>query len=525
MLVVNRPIAYSTVLRTLFYGNCVLLLALACGCSSTGPDPSWRKTYPNCTVYGSPRAADLNRDGVDDLIIGSGGAEWSASDTAFLALNGKTGDILWRVPGRNQIVGSAVFQDITGDNVPDVFLGGRSAELRAINGATGAVIWEFFKSNEEHAHEKKGWYNFTTPQLIADQNGDGYQDLLIGNGGNAMIKPHDPNRPVGLLLIVSAKDAKVLAKATVPDGHEIYMSPVISSMGERTSNPSIFFGTGGETMPGHFYRTTLADLLKNDISTAIPLVASETAKGFIASPVLTDLTGDGILDVVQNAVEGRMFAFDGKTNQMLWDNRFLNTECYVSPTPGYFNDDDVPDFFMAHSVGVWPHFQKVVDVAALDGKTGRIIGRHEYLDCAFTFAAPLTVDMNGDGYTEVVMGCNKQSNPIEFREGQKFAHKLLFWDIHNHHKQYLPDSIQGVNWASTPLLGDLDKDGRTDLVCFAEATNRENNPEDASYQRPLGINVMRRMLTDFSPEQVYWGGYLGSAGTSVFTRKRQKVSQ
>lgn len=498
-----------------------LLIWLA-ACSATTGDPTWKRSYPNITAYGSPRVADLTGDGVQDIIIGTGSAEWSRTDTGFVALDGQTGKMLWHVPARNQIVGSAVLYDISGDSIPDVILGGRSAELRAINGRTGTVIWEFFKTDSTYGHKKAGWQNFTTPQLIADQNHDGYQDLLIANGGDATIFPGHPKRPAGLLLIISSKDRKVIAKATVPDGRETYMSPIISDMGRPTDNPTILFGTGGETMPGHLYRTTLNDLLKNDISKATPLVTSKIDKGFIASPVLTDLTGDGVYDIVQNAVEGWMMAFDGATNQMLWDNRFLGTECYVSPTPGYFNDNDVPDFFMMHSVGTWPNFEKVVDVAVLDGKTGKIMGRHEYIDCAFTFAAPLTVDVNGDGFTEVVMGCNRQSNAIQYRPADQFVFKLMFWDIHNRDKRFLTDSLQGVNWASTPYIGDLEGDNRTDLICFTEATNRENNPEVASYQRPLGINVMRKLVVDFPADRIYWGGYLGSQQNSVFTRKRTR---
>jgi len=57
-------------------------------------------------------------------------------DSAIIALKGKNGEILWMVPADDQIFGSASLMDITGDGVVDVFIGGRSAELQAINGKT-----------------------------------------------------------------------------------------------------------------------------------------------------------------------------------------------------------------------------------------------------------------------------------------------------------------------------------------------------------------------------------------------------
>ena len=45
---------------------------------------------------GSPRATNINNDGVLDIIIGSG-FEWAEKgDSALNAINGKNGDLLWR---------------------------------------------------------------------------------------------------------------------------------------------------------------------------------------------------------------------------------------------------------------------------------------------------------------------------------------------------------------------------------------------------------------------------------------------
>src|SRR5688572_4386263 len=94
------------------------------------PD-SWSNIFYGIGTNSSPRAADLNRDGVLDIVLGAGGREFDSTDMAVLALDGSNGKILWTVSGTNQMVGSAAFKDISGDGVPDVFIGGRTAQFYA----------------------------------------------------------------------------------------------------------------------------------------------------------------------------------------------------------------------------------------------------------------------------------------------------------------------------------------------------------------------------------------------------------
>lgn len=98
---------------------------------------------PGIGSFSSPRVADLNNDSVGDIILGAGRLEFQACDSAVFALDGKTGEMLWKVSAKDQIFGSATLKDITYDGIPDVFINGRSAELIAINGKSGEIIWRF----------------------------------------------------------------------------------------------------------------------------------------------------------------------------------------------------------------------------------------------------------------------------------------------------------------------------------------------------------------------------------------------
>lgn len=100
----------------------------------------WETEIPGIGSSSSPRAIDLNNDGVKDIVMGGGAAEFESTDFGVIAIDGASGELLWNVPARNQVIGSARFLDLTGDRTPDVLIGGRSAVFYAINGATGELI-------------------------------------------------------------------------------------------------------------------------------------------------------------------------------------------------------------------------------------------------------------------------------------------------------------------------------------------------------------------------------------------------
>ena len=494
----------------------LLIIFLFSHCHSSQENYAlWQANYPLTTAYSSPRTADLNQDGVLDIVIGTGSGEWIYTEVGVVAINGANGKRLWHLPARNQVVGSAIFYDITGDRIDDVFIGGRSAELKAIDGATGKLIWEFFASDDAHAPKRFGWFNFTTPQLIPDQNADGFKDLLVSNGGDATLLANNPNRPIGKLLIISSKDKEIIAEANMPDNRETYFSPLLLNNLADPSNPSLIFGSGGETLNGHLYRTTLKDLLNRDISKAIPLISTQQ-KGVIAPSILADITQDGVLDIVQNIVEGKTIAIDGKTNRKLWEVSFSNTEAYNQPAVGYFNEDNIPDFFINFSKGVWPSFQPLIYYAFIDGKTGNIIYQSQLKGHGFSFTSPLSLDMNEDNISEVLLAVNQKDST---QDKGKNATKLLCLDVKNKKNYFLEDELEGTNWACTPWIGDLDNDQKTDIIYVSAMVEKEHDPESAFYSIPKQMSIKRYILGSLNPKKVFWGSYMGNNYDGIFRKE------
>ncbi len=61
--------------------------------------------------------------------------------------------------------------------------------------------------------------------------------------------------------MISCKTGKILSQATVPDNRETYLSVICW-------DSTVLFGTGGESIGGHLYRTSLNDIIRSDISNA-----------------------------------------------------------------------------------------------------------------------------------------------------------------------------------------------------------------------------------------------------------------
>jgi outer membrane protein assembly factor BamB len=463
---------------------------------------SWNAKFKGIGLFSSPRVTDLTGDGIGDIIFGAGREEFKACDSAVIALNGLNGEVLWRVPSVDHIFCSAMLMDITNDQVDDIFIGGRSAEFMAIDGRTGKVLWKFDK--------KKGgakWFNFYTGQFIKDQDEDGVEDILISNGGNVLAPPFETkNRYPGNLVLLSSKTGKLLAYASMPDGKETYISVVAMPMKDK-SDYKIIFGTGGETIGGNLYATTLSDLLKGDISKATVLDSSPD-KGYIGPPLWIDINNDGTHDIVANAVEGKLIAFDGITYKPLWSVKMPETEAYSSVAPGYFTgDDNIPDFFVSYAVGQWPDLGWSRQFM-VNGASGKIA----YTDSlgSYQTSTPVILDVDGDGIDEAVLSVNIVS--YDFLERASFQNILVLIDFKRSEALQLTNGSPGSNISSTPWIGDLDKDGLLDII-YCHGTNTRKT---YSFQ---GLQV-NRMATDIPIKSaIKWGGYMGSKYNAIFEKR------
>ncbi len=441
--------------------------------------------------------------------MGAAKAENQYTDHGVLAFDGATGKLLWKHPADDQVFGSAVFQDITEDQVADIFINGRSGVFKAINGSNGELLWEFKYQFEDDPVLQYAKFNFYNSVKIPDQNQDGFHDILTVNGGNVKAAPHsEEDRFPGVLMILDSSSGKILAADTMPDGRESYLSPILFNPSpESNQDPMVIFGTGGETISGNLYLASLKDLMSSNLSNSRRLL-SESGHGFIAPPVLVDLNRDGVRDIIAVSHASTISAIDGNTLKILWQQQINGTECSSSFAVGHFNDDPTPDLVTMVSKGTWPESTRAVQVM-LDGRTGEI-GFMDSLGCV-GFSSPGAVDLNGDGFDEAIFSITEydcevgvNGNPAEVN------HRLVAINFVTNQVIKLDQLQQFKNLFSTPWLGDLDDDGYLDIVHGVYYSPK------ADMLSFLGMNL-RRISTHFKMRnRPYWGTYMGTMGDGVF---------
>lgn len=478
----------------------ILLIFLIFFSGEIAAQQSWTKDYPHLGTFSSPRLTDLNGDGIKDIIVGAGRLEFEQSDSAVLALDGNTGNIIWKKHCNDQIFGSAALKDINGDNVEDVFIGGRSAELIAVDGKSGKTIWQFNK--QKYKSPGRNWFSFYNPQFIPDQNNDGMEDILVSNGGDVMAAPYNPMRPAGKLVVIDPLNGNIITEALMPDGKETYMS-VSVLRGETNKSSKIIFGTGGETVGGSLFIATLDDVMKGNLSASIKL-ASSADRGFIAPAVWADINADSVPDIIANAVDGRMLAFSGKNYQPLWTMEVAGTEVYSSLCIGHFTKDSIPDFFVSYAKGKWPNLEQTSQYL-VNGANGKI----EFADSVgyYQTSTPVAIDLNDDGQDEAILSINFQS--LDSNGLKTFFNTLMVFAFGAVEEIQLNDGLPGHNIASTPWIGDMDNDNKLDIVTCTS----NNKYKTYSFD---GLTVTRFKTDIPIKRKIIWGSYMGSSYDGIY---------
>ena len=484
-------------------GSIKILFCISILCFSYASNAQqWNSFKEGPRTSCSPNSTDLNGDGVEDIVMGSvdqTNVGPNMPPEGFVTVfDGETGDIIWEIGTRHEIFTKPMFMDISGDGVMDVFIGGRAAQYMAIDGSNGNVLWEFWPASNGNFYAA-GWGNFYNGQFIDDINGDNVMDILTVNGGGGQSEA-EIDRVTGRLVIISGADGSMLKSATVPEEKESYVPPLLH---EENGIAKVFFGTGGETIGGSYYKVPLSDLLNEDVSGATAIVSSEN-KGFINPMSLVDLTGDQIYDYVIPFIYENLTAINGATGEEIWMYSVPGAEVYNAPTIGNFGGiDETPDILTVFLIGDWPHYTSN-KIVVLDGKNSTIIYENE--ECIEQFGTAAALDTNDDGIDEAIIMLNtiELFNPDSsdaIVRTQLSLIDVVAQDITG----MTPVNDNAMAFYNSALVKDIDGNGKADIIYsysnVVGVSGGDVNTEDYS---------IFRLNSFIDGSNISWAGYMGN---------------
>lgn len=181
----------------------------------------------------------------------------------------------------------------------------------------------------------------------------------------------------------------------------------------------------------------------------------DTGAGAVhASPVLVDLNGDGRLDILAANTGGVVMGFTGSGTQLFWvHDDCSKPQCGVFATPTVTDLDhdgrlDVIATSWDHQVHAWN----------LDGHELPGFPRFLY---DTQWSSPAVADIDGDGWNEIIFFGDMGAYPTA-----PYPPGALLWIIrHDGSVQPgFPRSVPGVPIWSSPAVVDLDGDGSLDIV-------------------------------------------------------------
>lgn len=408
----------------------------------------------------APTVADITGDGRPEVVVGAGDVFETKTHGGVVALSA-SGQLLPGWPKLGQDVGgggadlgrpdgyadgtvsSPAVGDINADGAPEIVYGGFDQHVYARR-ADGVLL--------------PGWPQFVLDTVwsspaLADLDRNGKLDVIIGvdahyyrgepryseDGGDLYAFRSD-----GSIMWRAHQDEIFESSPAVADVDNDGFFEVIAGMGTYYSSLG---RADGRYISAWNHNGTLR------WRTPLP-------ERVVGSPAIGDVNGDGSLDVVVGAYDGKVYALRSTNGGILWstavrdifDNKYLPDPNLRSPVLGDYDGDSLNDVFIA--IG-W-------EVAVLKGTNG----------------TQLTAN-----------GTNNSTKP----------------------SYYTSLTIDG-----TPAIGDLDSDGKLDLVAASGATN-DDRGRIFTWRLPNSTTKASWPMLRGNPQ------HTGTLGTAVKIELAQQV--
>lgn len=219
----------------------------------------------------------------------------------------------------------------------------------AINGKTGDVLWHLKENvmlSEASARTMTTQNDLYTVNGIRDVDEDSISDILAVHEEDRQAH----GRTTGShILIISGQSGKIIRTIPTPNQEELYVPIQVITQYDGTER--ILVVTGGQDSPGGVYLISLLTIMDYSKETEFITIYRNATSGFMVPAVLADLNEDGIDDIIVSLFTSIVLAFDGKSYTMLWQYVFPESESISSIVPGHYNNDNITDFMVKYNCG------------------------------------------------------------------------------------------------------------------------------------------------------------------------------
>ncbi|KAL6430621.1 hypothetical protein ACFW04_006902 [Cataglyphis niger] len=372
-------------------------------CTSLSSKIVWTRSLPKLTSEAPLRSNDVNFDGIEDIIVGfSTGLDtmdapeyictlYFGNQTpclgGVLALNGKTGDTMWTHWTAHAIFSIDCGVDLTNDKIKDCIISGRGGILQAINGRDGSNIWEIPIQDTIASPQQQRILDVYDARFITDMDGDGIGDVIASHAMQS-----DDIRTSNVL-VISGKRGDIIRDVNLPDTEQLFIAPQIMV---QSDGENIFvLATSSQQEAGGLYIVSQANIFYGDLQ--LRKLHHNTGKGALLPPILIDITSDGIEDIVAAMFNSTIMAYNGSTFEPIWNYTVPNSEVISIPIPGYYNDDNIPDFMIKHQIGAgFPTYYYTV-ATIIDGRNGQPLLEKPIEDSLSRQMSGLSITVDGFG--------------------------------------------------------------------------------------------------------------------------------
>ncbi|XP_070157797.1 uncharacterized protein [Polyergus mexicanus] len=304
-----------------------------------------------------------------------------------LALNGKTGETIWTHWTAHAIFSIDCGVDLTNDKIKDCIISGRGGILQAINGRDGSNIWEIPIQDTVAFPQQQRILDVYDARFITDMDSDGIGDIIASHA----MQSNDVR--ASNVLVISGRSGDIIRKVNLPDTEQLFIAPQIMV---QSDGENIFvLATSSQQEAGGLYIVSQANMFYGDLQ--LRKLHHNTGKAALLPPILIDITSDGIEDIVAAMFNSTIMAYNGSTFEPIWNYTVPNSEVISIPIPGYYNDDNIPDFMIKHQIGAgFPTYYYTV-ATIIDGRNGQPLLEKPIEDSLSRQMSGLSVTVDGFG--------------------------------------------------------------------------------------------------------------------------------